>query len=644
MATLEQIAEALRRADAAGNVDDARALAAAYKQMKAAQTPAAVNADAGFDPMRDLPIPGTSHPTAPDNRYRSPIPGADTINEYARSFGENIPILGPLATRGADAVGSQIASGITGRPAEQLNAEVQQVRQQERAAQPAASAAGAVSGSVGPLLAAGATQLGGQLLGVAGPMGQRIMAGLTSGGLLAGGDSAARGDGIGDVASTAFRGAGLGAVFPMAERAISPILRALTGQNASKSSQAIARNLERDGINPAVLDALLEQRGPQAVLADLGPNMTRQAGAIASLPGRGQSILRDALVERQQGANARIQTETNNVLGPATTPRRFDADVRTQQQALSPQYEQAFANSVAVDTAPIALNLDSAAVNLRGEAQTVARRVRDMFNVIGTDELDPNPRTLFEIRKAIDGMFDTVQDGNARRLLSDTRRQVDDMLAQAVPGIKAADAQFSNLAQQRQAFTDGMDALDSGKTALRPTDLQDVLGAASDDVTAAFSQGTRAEIDRLIGTSGNNVQALRSALKGDGSWNRDRLATVFGEGRAQQLIDLFERELTYNRTYNTVLQNSETAARTAAQKEAAPRQFGSGTSVMDVLMKIPQAGANVAARSRSEAVNAQIAEALMSRAPPELVDQLIAARQLRQGAIGSSAVPLLTNQ
>lgn len=39
MATLEQVAEALRRADAAGNVDDARALAQTYRQMQQAGQP-----------------------------------------------------------------------------------------------------------------------------------------------------------------------------------------------------------------------------------------------------------------------------------------------------------------------------------------------------------------------------------------------------------------------------------------------------------------------------------------------------------------------------------------------------------------------------------------------------------------------------
>src|SRR5690348_21787 len=37
MASLDQIAEALKRADAAGNVEDARALAKAYADMKAQQ-------------------------------------------------------------------------------------------------------------------------------------------------------------------------------------------------------------------------------------------------------------------------------------------------------------------------------------------------------------------------------------------------------------------------------------------------------------------------------------------------------------------------------------------------------------------------------------------------------------------------------
>ena len=57
MATLAQIEKALRAADAAGNVEDARKLAQAYvdvsRQIRAAKTPEQRYADAGIDPTTD---------------------------------------------------------------------------------------------------------------------------------------------------------------------------------------------------------------------------------------------------------------------------------------------------------------------------------------------------------------------------------------------------------------------------------------------------------------------------------------------------------------------------------------------------------------------------------------------------------------
>lgn len=648
MATLEQIAAALQKADAAGNVEDARALANAYREMQGQAapkpTPVARTAQQMADEM-SLPIPGTvSNAPAPVPRYRSPIPGGDAMNEFATSFAENIPVIGPLMTRGADATGSQIAAMLTGKPADEMLEQGQGMRARNAADDPIAGTAGAVAGSVGPLMSLGTTKLGEQALGIAGPMWQRILAGGASGGLIAGGDAAARGESVGDSFGQGAMGLGLGAAFPLAERAAAPFIRMLTGQKVPTATANIGRNLERDGIDPATLMARIDQMGADEVLADLGPNMQRQAGAIASLPGEGQSILRDALARRSRGANARIQGDVDATFGQATSPRAFNEGIDVAQRELSPVYEGAFANARAVDTDPIALNLDSATVNLRGEAQTVARSLRDMLNVHGSDVLDPNPRTLFEVRKAIDGMYGTVQDGNARRLLTETRRLVDDELASKVPGIKDADARFRQLAETRGAFEQGQSALDSGRSALTPSDLSAVTATAQPHVLDAMSQGTRAEIDRIIGTTANNLTALKGALKGDGSWNRDRLITLFGKDKADSLLNVLEREQRYAQTFDTVTRNSETAARTAAQKEAAPQEFGqTSTSLMDLLLKIPQGAANLGARARSEATNKAIAEMLMGKPTPEMVDQLLLARQMSRGLIGSSATPLLTN-
>lgn len=653
MATLEQIAEGIRRAHAAGDTENVQKLGAAYRAMQgqAAPAPAAADQSAYFS---DLPIPGTLSPAKPDLRYHSPIPGGDAINAFATGFAENIPILGPLTNRAADEVGSRLASMITGRPREEVLAQGQDLAQRARDDNPIATTAGAVAGSVGPLMSLGTTKVGEQALGLAGPLWQRMVAGGASGSMIAAGDAMARGEDANQVLGQGGMGLGFGTAMPLAERALSPIARMLFGQNVPKAAQNLGRNLEREGIDPNTLMQRINELGPDAVLADLGPNMQRQAGAIASLSGEGQSILRDALVRRAQGTNARIQGDVDAALGTAPIPSRVQETIREGQDGLSPAYRDVLQGASPVDTTPLATWLDDVAFRDRGPAQSAAQKVRQMLDETGNaGTLSTNPETLLSTRKAIDGLMSSETNTDVLGVLSRARREVDGMLGGAVPGIKEVDAQFAELARQNSAVDAGQQMLESGRTAPRPAEAADMMaqGAQPEGLLvgpsgAAFrlTQGARAEIDRIIGTTGNNLTALKSALKGDGSWNRERLVTLFGKDKADSLLGVLEREQRYAQTFDTVTRNSETAARTAAQKEAAPQQFGQpGTSLTDLLLKIPQGLANAGARTRSEATNKAIAEMLMGRPTPEMVDQLLAARQMNRGLIGSSAVPLLTN-
>lgn len=654
MATLEQIAEGIRRAHAAGDTENVRKLGAAYRAMQGQQNPAQPVYDAG---TANLPVPGnmTPDPQQPE-RYRSMIPGGDAVNEFAASFAENIPIVGPLATRAADATGAQIAAIITGQAPDAMAEQAQELRARDASESPIAGVAGAVAGSVGPLMSLGTTKFGEQALGLTGPLWRRVVAGGLSGAGIAAGDAVARGESTNsEILGQAGLGLGLGAGMPLAERAISPIARMLFGQNVPKAVQNVGRNLEREGIDPAALMARINEIGPDAVLADLGPNFQRQAGAIASLPGEGQAILREALVRRQQGANARIQGDVDAALGPAPVPSQLQATIREGQQALSPEYQQALRGASPVDTTDVAATLDDVIRNRVGPEQRAAQQVRAMLDEFeNPGVLSADPARLLSARQAIDGLLGDATNNQVIGVLSAARRDIDELLAQNVPGIKQVDARFAELARQNEAVDAGQQVLDSGRTAPRPAEVEGLMtqGVQPDGLLigpsgAAFrlTQGARAEVDRIIGTSGNNLTALKSALKGDGSWNRDRLATLYGQDKADRLLGILEREQRYAQTFDTVTRNSETAARTAAQKEAAPQQFGqASTSLTDLLLKIPQGLANMGARSRSEATNRAIADLLIGRPTPEMVDQLLAARQMNRGLVGSSGVPLLTNQ
>src|SRR6185437_3879016 len=84
----------------------------------------------------------------------------------------------------------------------------------------------------------------------------------------------------------------------------------------------------------------------------------------------------------------------------------------------------------------------------------------------------------------------------------------------------------------------------------------------------------RGEIDRLLGTKINDLQALRQALQGEGGWNTAKLGTVYGQDAANQLTGSVDRTLKFRATYNKVVANSQTAQRTAAANAMKPEPAG----------------------------------------------------------------------
>jgi hypothetical protein len=444
-------------------------------------------------------------------------------------------------------------------------------------------------------------------------------------------------------------GATLGAVVPLAGAGIRGVAQALRGAGtSSKAVQMVADAMTRDGMTPADVTARLNELGPDAMIADTGPNLQRQAGALASTPSRGQQIVRDALLQRSEGANARIQGDTNTILGPAPIPSQVDAGIKASQRALGPEYDAALQGAKAVDTKPLADTLDSQIVALRGDAQAAIEKVRPMLNIKGTDVLDPNPATLHQTRMAIDDMITPTTPDNVKRVLTNARQQIDAELTANVPGIKAVDAKYAELARQREALVRGQTVLDSGRDAPRPAELAAEMTAGAQPrgsmvgpsaVPYRLSQGARAEIDRIIGTKGNDVVALNGVIKGDGSWNRDRLATLFGQDKADKIINVVDRERTFANSTETIIGKPETAARIAAQRELSPAASGPGVVRSLLNFKPGDAAARLVdkvgggmATARQNAIHEEIAQ-LLSRQGPQ-VSQAVAAvaRALRQRA------------
>ena len=83
-----------------------------------------------------------------------------------------------------------------------------------------------------------------------------------------------------------------------------------------------------------------------------------------------------------------------------------------------------------------------------------------------------------------------------------------------------------------------------------------------------MQQAACADIDRQIGTKSNDLVALKSIIKGEGDWNRDRMGMLFSPDRTNQALNLLDREALFATTKKDVVDNSFIAA----QKELAPAQ------------------------------------------------------------------------
>ncbi|SDP08280.1 hypothetical protein [Phyllobacterium sp. OV277] len=554
------------------------------------------------------PLVEQSKQSGQDNRWsEAPLVDQSFVNDgsvgpsYARGgqpldggkdaavagFFDGMPVVGPYVLGGLQRSVAGLRAPFTDKTYAEELADVQKYDKQVMDANPGSTTAGRITGGVigsAGMVAAAPTLFG---AGGGGLLGKTFASGV-SGATIGGADSAVRSDGDWrEAGKGAFIGGLTGGAAPLAGQAIGAGARSfmdmVARRGAAKAAEMAPGALARlgraaaaDGLDAPALQTRLAELGPDAMIMDLGPNLQRQAGAIAATPGRGQEIVRNAVNQRQMGANQRIIGELNDTLGPVRSPIQINQGIQEGQRATGPAYAQSFADGVPVQTDYIANALEQQGRTLRGPQQRAVQQVRQMLNEAGRDNLDTNPYTLFQTRNAIDGMLAGEQNPQVIRVLTQTRQQIDENLSRNVPGIKMADAQYEELARQNHGLNRGSQVLDSGKTAPRPEDLANEMtagvqpqGLSVGPSGEAFrmTQGARAEIDRIVGTNVNDVVALNRIVKGEGDWNRDRLATLFGPSRADRIINVLDREKAFANTRHIVGQNSETAARSAAMRE-----------------------------------------------------------------------------
>lgn len=367
----------------------------------------------------------------------------------------------------------------------------------------------------------------------------------------------------------------------------------------------------------------LPAMGPEAMLVDAGPAMLGLGQGAGTGTGAGRTALVDALRARDAGTGNRLATALDTNLGTSPVPSKVEAGLRAERKALSPEYEAAFDKAKATDTQAIIDQIDSMIPNVRGEARSRLMSIRDDLHITdaagNTAIPDAHPRALFAVRRSIDGTLKGETNSDVQRVLGDVRKLVDGELAAKVPGIKAADAKYAELKGQSSALERGQQVLDSGRgTVLRPTELADEMSALSPAQQARLREGTRAEVDRLVGTNVNDLNVLERKIGTPQDWNSQKLGTIFGDTPRDNVAKALMDNRKFRQSYQDIVQNSQTAQR--LESAASMRGAEGGNIPHDTtLTGIGFKALNAVAKAISGASNAktkdEIGQILASQGP-----------------------------
>lgn len=487
-----------------------------------------------------------------------------------------IPVVGPLIRGGVERAAALTLAPFSDKNYGEILETIQKGSEAEQAANPkldlAANLTGAVAGTV-PLVMAVPAAFGagsGNLLARSG-------ASMLTGGALSGADAAVRSGG--DPRATAKGagwGAGLGIFAPVVGDLVGAGVRAAAsrvGSGTTAAQRAFGRAAGADAVDDAA--GRLSAMGPDAMPMDLGPNLQRQAGALAASPGTAQRVVRDAVANRQAGAGQRVAGALDDALGaPVDTVAMADDIIAKAREAAKPLYDAAYSKPIAwTRTLEYLLKRPSAAEALR-KAQRMAAdeglSSKQWFAQIADDgtvtiKNVPDVRQLDLTKRALDDMYSAAKRGgndNEARVLDNIRKGILQQMDYHVPEYAAARKAYSGPAQIRDALEEGQQVFSRNLT---PNQLRTQLFKMGQAEKEAFTQGARAKVAQTMGTARNDALAARSEFQK--GWNREKLEILLGKDQAKRMLDALDAETAFARTRDVVTGNSETAARLAAQND-----------------------------------------------------------------------------
>lgn len=531
----------------------------------------------------------------------------DAATAYVGGVVSGVPVVGGLAENWINDLADHLASGITGKPYNEVKAHNDLVFHDINEKHPLARGAGEITGGLagyGAIGAAAPALMGGGSL----PLVTRSGIAAASNAGISGLDTAARGGDMGDIARSAAIGGGLGAAAPVVGAAIGAGARPLAKKvlnffNPIPGMRRSAANTLSEALatDSAVKDVptRIRELGPESMLVDAGPTLRGWGQAVATPPGPARSLVLNALKQREAGATDRILNDMDTAFGPAENPlaatRGLKAQRDLEHQALPQVFSQAPPVDIRTPLDTIGQGLNKAVGPEKAALQKTWEYLTEALPSGGRRAVD-DAETLQNAKIAIDNLIDYGDAGlgvapgalsKTQGALALVRRQLNEALRQQVPGYSDVMDRSAHLARQMNQIESGTQVLDSGKAALRPDELAAEMAGLSPEEQAAKRLGTRSDVDRIVRQNANDRIALKKVLGGEGDWNREKLGTMYGSPSADKALATADREATFFDTKHRIVDNSETAPRLEAARLADPTRGAPGITAATAVLGGP---------------------------------------------------------
>lgn len=576
-----------------------------------------------------------------------------------RGLINGVPVVGPALLSGTNKAAAFLRSVKDGIPYSEALRQVESFNDRLVEKNPIASTVGEVGGGIlgtVPLVAAAPAAFG---AGAGGLAARSVASGVT-GGALGAADSAARSGGDAEEALQGGAiGGGLGLIAPGAGAAIGGAIKGAARLNAAMRPQVegisnpTARILIEDLKNSggaAPVRARLAELGDDAMLLDASPSFQGRAQGIAVRPETREAIV-NPLEARNAATNERLAAGLDDALGEAPVPSQIEAQFAARRAATGPGYEDALSNGPQVDTSGALAEIGQRLNTAAGAERRALIRARELLTEEADSGIVPrsDPRYLHNAKGALDDLITYgdptigVPQGSISRedsALRSVRRKLNEALEAQVPDYASLNKTYSTAARASEALESGKKVLGGGDAALHPEDFAKDIARRPIEQQAALRAGVRADLDRAVGNSANDLQALRREFLSEGDWNRQKLAATFGPEAVDDVARTIDANQTFRDNFANIVKNSQTEQRRQAAEGVAVRDImpkaGSGVGIAASIGGIPaglsaaalqalKLGKNVIGRGADMTRNREAARILTMQAGPEreaLIDTL----------------------